>query len=192
MTAVLDPFIPDPDVRSRHETRVKAPADLVQDVARDFDMQSIPIVHAIFWLRTKLMGAKGPAPSRGSGLVASTQSIGWDVLLDEPGRAYVSGASCQPWKADVVFSPIPAERFADYAEPDRVKIAWSLETEVVEPTLTRFATETRVVATDEPARAHFRQYWRTFRMGILTIRWLLVPGIRREAERRWRGGHKAP
>jgi hypothetical protein len=186
MADLLDAFAPTPDVHGRHATLVRAPADLVLEVARDFDMQSIPLVRAIFWLRAKLMRAKAAAPARGAGIVASTQALGWGVLLDEPGRAYLSGSACQPWLADVVFSPIPPERFATYAEPDRVKIAWSLEVEAVEPALTRFSTETRVVATDEQARAKFRRYWRAFGIGIMMIRLLLVPAVRREAERRWR------
>jgi hypothetical protein len=186
MSALLDPFLPEPDVCEQHATLVRAPADLVLDVARGLDMQSIPAVHSIFWLRSTLMGAKDTASGKGVGLVALTRGLGWGVLLDQPGRAYVSGAACQPWKADVVFTPIPPEAFAAYAEPDRVKIVWSLETEALEPELTRLSTETRVAATDEQARAEFLRYWRFARFGIVAIRRLLLPAVRREAERRWR------
>jgi hypothetical protein len=185
MSVLLDRFIPRPDVRERHATLVRAPAGLVLEVAREFDLQEIPIVHAIFWLRAKLLRAKTPPPARGMGLVALTQRIGWGVLVDQPG-AYVSGAACRPWQADVVFSGIPVEQFVAYAEPDQVKIVWSLETEALEPTLTRLATETRVVATDEHARAKFRRYWRVFGIGIVLIRWLVLPAVRRRAERQWR------
>jgi hypothetical protein len=54
--------------------------------------------------------------------------------------------------ANVGFVAIPAERFAAYAEPDQVKIAWTLEAEALGPARTRFAHETRVVATDAGAR----------------------------------------
>lgn len=183
--ALLDPFIPDPDVRERHQVRVRAPAALVDEVAREFDMQSVPLIRGIFWLRTKLLGAS-EAPAPGAGLVAATRSYGWGVLLDSPGEAYVSGAACQPWLADVVFSAIPPEAFAAYAEPDRVKIAWSIESEALGPARTRLSSETRVVGTDAAARVRFRRYWRLFGAGILMIRWLLLPAVRREAERRWR------
>ena len=49
---------------------------------------------------------------------------------------------------------------------------------------TRFATETRAAATDEASRAKFRRYWRFAGPGILLIRKLLLPAVRREAERR--------
>src|SRR5262249_7882763 len=76
-----------------------------------------------------------------------------------PGRMLIAGACCQPWLPNVVFTPIPPERFAAYAEPDRVKIAWTLETEPLGTALTQFSTETRAVATDDQARAKFRRYW---------------------------------
>jgi hypothetical protein len=42
------------------------------------------------------------------------------------------------------------------------------------------------VATDAPARARFRRYWRWARFGIVSIRLLLLPAVRRAAERQWR------
>lgn len=187
MAAVIDSFIPQPDVRERHETVVRAPAELVLEVARRFDVQSIPLVRTIFWLRGKLLRAKAPASARPKGLdTDALRAMGWGVLAEVPGRSFVAGAACQPWQADVVFTPIAPDRFAAYVEPDRVKIAWTLEVEALGPALSRFATETRAVATDAQARAKFRRYWRYAGIGILAIRWLLVPAVRRQAEGRRR------
>jgi hypothetical protein len=118
--------------------------------------------------------------------VPESMTSRWGLLAEQPGQFFVAGAACQPWQADVVFTPIAPALFASYALPDRVKIAWTLETEALGPAVTRFATETRAAATNGPSRARFRRYWRFARIGIVAIRWLLVPGIRREAERRWR------
>jgi hypothetical protein len=186
----LDRFIPRPDVRERHETTVHAPAELVLDVARGFDPQSIPTVRAIFRLRAKAMGATEDRDDLPKGLVPWTLSMGWGALADEPGRFFAAGASCQPWKADVVFTPITPGAFESFAEPDRVKIAWTLEAEPVGTATCRFASETRAVATDSAAREKFRRYWRVARFGIVAIRWLLLPRVRREAERRWRSAGK--
>jgi hypothetical protein len=183
--SLIDRFIPRADVRERHETIVRAPAAVVLDVARNFNLQSIPLVRAIFWLRAKLMRAKVPGTAP-QGLVAETVGMGWGVLHDETERTFIAGAACQPWQADVIFTPIPASQFAAYAEPDRVKIVWTLEVEREAAELTRFATETRVCATDERARGKFRRYWRIYGFGIVIIRWLLMPAIRRQAERQWR------
>jgi hypothetical protein len=85
----------------------------------------------------------------------------------------------------VKFVAIPAEDFAGYAEPGMVKIAWSLEAIETAPNVTRFAQETRAVATDAATRAKFLRYWRWARFGIVAIRLLMLPAVRREAERRW-------
>ncbi|MFL5495382.1 MAG: hypothetical protein ACJ8DC_13445 [Gemmatimonadales bacterium] len=184
MPAVFDTFLPTSDVRERHEIVVRAPAELVFQVARRFDMLSVPLVHAIFWLRAKVMRARHAGQPRLVRLdSASLVQMGWGVLVEEPGRLFIAGAACQPWRADVVFAPVAPAEFAAYAAPDSVKIAWSLETQPLGAGSTRLATETRAVGTDAGARAKFRRYWRWARVGIVAIRWLLLPAIRREAER---------
>lgn len=192
MSAEIDRFIPAPDVRERHVVTVRAPAGLVYQTAREFDMQSIPIVRAIFWLRATAMGARRDrADAAGLGTEALLR-MGWGTLVEEPGRLLIAGARCQPWLANVVFTPIAPDEFAAYAEPDQVKIAWTLEAQPLETALTRFATETRAVVTDDGARAKFRRYWRTARFGIVAIRLLLLPAVRLEAEKRWRATGGAP
>lgn len=191
MPSALDPFLPRFDVRERYQTIVRAPADLVLETARGFDMRSIPLVSAIFWLRATVLRGR-PEERRPGGLdTDALRAMGWGVLAEAPGRLFVAGAVCQPWQADVVFTPIPPDLFAAYADPDRVKIAWTLEAEALAPDRTRLATETRALATDAQARAKFRVYWRLFGIGILAIRWLVVPAVRREAERRWRARERS-
>jgi hypothetical protein len=183
---LIERFIPRADHGGRHETLVRAPADLVFEVAWNLDMQSSRVARAIFWLRGKLLRA-GPAPPRRSvGLVAETTELGWGLLACRPGRELVMGAVTQPWLADVVFRAVPPEDFAAFAEPEMVRIVWTLEAQPLGPALTRFRTETRVVATDEAARKKFQRYWRMFGIGILLIRLLMLPKLRREAERRYR------
>lgn len=184
--ALLDRYIPRPDVTERHGITIKAPPDIVLDVARGFDMQSIPLVRAIIWLRARMLGARGAPVRPATGLVPEMLALGWGPLEDVPGRWFVAGASCRPWHADVVFTPIPPHQFATFSAPDRVKIAWTLEARPLDSGTTRFVTETRAVATDEVARVKFRRYWSRFGIGVAAIRWLMLPALRREAERRRR------
>jgi len=177
------------DVRERHAVTVRAPGPLVYEVARAFDVQSLPLVQALFWLRGRFMGSR-PAPRMTQGFIEETRALGWECLLERPGELYVSGAACRPWLADVTFEGIPAARFATFAQPDRVKIAWTIECHAQGPALTELASETRALATDGEARRRFLQYWSWARFGIVSIRWLLLPAIRRRAEalHRARGG----
>ncbi len=183
----LDRFIPQPDVRERFEISIRAPAGLVMDVASNFDMQSLPLVKAIFWLREKVLRSSRHASRRPQSILEEMQALGWGLLAEQRGRLVICGARCQPWLANVTFSAVNADDLEAYAEPGQVKIAWTLETEELGPTLTRFAQETRAAATDEAARTRFLRYWRWARFGIISIRLLLLPAIRRDAERRWAG-----
>jgi len=127
MPSPLDPFIPAPDARERFAVTVRAPAALVYDVACAFDMQSIFAVRTIFRMRERIMGSR-PGVRVPRGLVAELEELGWGCLLERPGELFVGGAVCQPWLADVKFRAVPPEKFAAFADPDLVKIAWTLET----------------------------------------------------------------
>jgi len=182
----IERFTPAWDVRTYHEMIVQAPANTVFAVAEHFDLQSSPVVRAIFWLRGKILGASNQPPRRPVGLVEETKSLGWGELTRRPGRELVMGAVTQPWVADVKFTAVPPDDFLGYAEPGHVKIVWTLEAVPIEPTLTLFRTETRVRATDLAARQTFMKYWRFARFGIELIRWLHLPALRRAAELQYR------
>ena len=95
---LIERFMPRAHHGSRHEISVRAPATLVFDTACNHDIQSHPVVRAIFWLREKLLRME-PAPARrATGIVAETMSLGWGVLAERPGRELVMGAVTQPWK----------------------------------------------------------------------------------------------
>lgn len=180
----LDEFIPAPDVCERFTHEVDAPAAFVMDTAREFDMQSLPSVQAIFRLREVVTGS-GHVNRAPRGLVTDMLQLGWGLLRDDPGRVFVAGAICQPWQPQVRFRPIAPGAFLTHSEPDHVKIAWTLETTPLGDARCRFSHETRVVATDEAARVRFRRYWRWARVGIVAIRWIMLPAIARRAEQRY-------
>lgn len=178
----IDRFMPAWEIRTEHEIIVQAPAATVFAVAEHFDLQSIPLVRAIFWLRSKILRASSTAPRRPAGLVEETKALGWGELARRPARELVMGAVTQPWLADVTFTAVAPDDFLAYGEPGRVKIAWTIEALPIEPALTLLRTETRVRATDLAARERFFRYWRFARFGILLIRWLHLPAVRRAAE----------
>ena len=194
---LIESFIRHADVAETHEILVRAPADLVFDVARNLDLLSIPLVHSIFWLREKLFRSKNERRYHPRGIVAETMALGWGILAERPQRELVMGAVTQPWVADVKFHAIPPGQFSNFAEPDLVKIAWTLEVEPINAEVTRFRTQTRVLATDDDARKKFRRYWRLTGPGIILIRRLANRAIRRESERqracygKGRGEHAA-
>src|SRR5262249_37289871 len=149
------------------------------------DIQSIRLVRAIFWLRSKLLRSAA-MERKATALVREMKAIGWGVLTLQPDRLIVMGATTQPWQPNPTFKSIPTSEFVAFTNPDQVKIAWTVEVEPMSEEWTRFSSETRAVATDESARRKFRRYWRYVGIGIIAIRRLIGPAIRREAERRYR------
>lgn len=184
--ALLDSYVPAYDVRGRHQIVVHAPAALVMDTAQKFPMESIWLVRTLFRVRAWLLGEKATVPANPAGLVEQLTAGGWQKLAEVPGRYLIAGASCRPWEADPGFSPVGKQPFAEFSAPDRVKIAWTLETTEISPGLTRFATETRAVATDGESQKRFKRYWRKFGAGIILIRLVLLPAVRRRAEKLWK------
>jgi len=185
MRSPLDQFVPAPDVCERFERRIVAPARLVMRTAYDLDMQSIWLIRTIIKWRKFILGGT-PDDRRSMGLVEETRNLGWGTLIEVPNELLVCGAVCQPWFGDVKFTAIPAAEFALYSAPEQVKIVWSLESVAVEQDVTLFVHEVRAVATDDDARRKFMSYWRWARFGIIAIRLLLLPAIRRKAEREFR------
>lgn len=184
MAAVLDAFLPEPDVRKRHAIVVHASAHIVFQVARHFDMQSVPLVRALFRLRSGLLGSS-PVAVPISLDPDSLLRMGWETLAERLGRIFIAAAACEPWKADVVFTPIPRpvpDICGGRARQDRLDARDGSPGRRAHPP----GNETRAAGTDPAARTRFRRYWRIFGIGIVAIRWLLLPAIRREAERRWR------
>ena len=182
--AFLERFMPTFEVAERRHIAVAAPADITFVVACEADVMESPIIRAIFKARELVLGAQPDPSQRPHGVVTFTKSIGWAVLAEVPGREVVMGAVTQPWNPNVVFRPLTPDEFVRFNEPDYVKIVWTLRVDPVNEHESIFRHETRVATTDSVARAKFRRYWAVFSPGIILIRWLLLPQVRAEAERR--------
>ena len=70
-----------------------------------------------------------------------TKSIGWGVLAEVTGREIVMGAVTQPWRANVVFRPLPPGEFSAFKEPDYVKVVWTLRADPAGTSRSIFRTE---------------------------------------------------
>jgi len=184
---LLDGYMPRYEIVERHHIRVHAPAELtLAAAATGVNLDDSPLIRAVFRLRELALGSVPDRTVRPRGLVPLVQSLGWRLLAERPGKEMVFGAVTEPWKADVVFRPVDPDSFAAFREPGHVKIAWTLRADPITARESIFRTETRAVATDEQARARFRRYWSFVSPGIVSIRWLLLGPLKREAERRAR------
>jgi hypothetical protein len=184
--ALLDRFIPAYEVAERHHVLIDAPADVTFRAAADMYLEQSAIVRAIFRAREWIMRSHAAREPEPRAFLEQMQAIGWGVLAEVPGREIVMGAVTRPWMADVVFRPLPPHEFTAFAEPDYVKIAWTLRSDPIDTATSIFRTETRVVTTDRAARAKFRRYWALASPGIILIRRASLGPLKAEAERRAR------
>ena len=181
---LIDRFLPAPDVRTVHAIQIRATPERVLQVAQEMDLESLGVVRVLFRIRDWLLHARPLPPHVPRGLADQLTTLGWETLAHEPGRQRVFGAVTRPWEGDVRFRPVPPEAFAAFADPGLVKIVWTLEAEPDprRPGETILRTETRAAGTDKDARRRFRRYWRRARHGIVLIRWVLLPAVRRKCE----------
>jgi hypothetical protein len=182
--AALDRVMPRYDIVERHHIDVEAPASVTLAAACGLDMLQSRLVRAMFKGRELLLGSTPDEAQRPRELLALTKALGWGVLAETPGREIVMGAVMQPWKADVVFRALAPGEFAEFHEPEYVKIAWTLRADPRADHASVFRTETRAIATDAVARAKFRRYWSLMSPGIILIRRAMLAPVRDEAERR--------
>ncbi len=181
----LDRFMREHDVVERAHVKIAAPPDVTFATAKEMSLESSRIIRAIFRARELIFRANPAGKPTAKGIVEEMTSIGWGVLAESP-TELVFGAVTQPWHANPVFRPLPPQEFAAFAEPDHVKIAWTLRVDPTADGGSVFRTETRAVATDTTARKKFRLYWSLLSPGIIVIRLAMLPTLKREAELRWR------
>jgi hypothetical protein len=184
--ALLDRFMPTYEVVERHRVLVRAPAETTFAAACEMDLERSRIIRAVFKGREWFMGSEAGPRQKTRAFVPQMLAIGWGRLAELPGREIVMGSVTQPWLADVVFRPLPPERFAAFDDPDHVKIAWTLRVDPAGAGESIFRTETRVTTTDATARRRFRRYWSRIAPGVVLIRWMSLRLVKAEAERRSR------
>ena len=189
--ALLDRFMPVYEVVERHRIRVRAPAAVTFAAMKDSDLSDSSVVRAIFNAREIVLGAARDDRTYPRGIVAQTQALGWAPLAEIPGREIVMGAVTQPWLANVVFRGLPSEAFAAFNDPGYVKIIWTLRADPIGSSASEAITETRVMTTDDFARAQFRRYWSCVSPGVALIRRMSLRLVRNEAERRYRAAGRA-
>jgi hypothetical protein len=190
--SLLDRFMPHYDVVERHHVNVDAPAAVTFEAATEMNLLASPAIRAIFRARELVLRTDPTPPLAPGSFIDQMKAIGWGVLAEVTGREIVMGAVTQPWMGNVVFRALTPAEFAAFAEPDYVKIVWTLRADAIGPVQSMFRTETRVSTTDRVARAKFRRYWSLASPGIVLIRKLSLQPLKADAERRARARATVP
>jgi hypothetical protein len=154
----LDEYLPEYDVRERHECTVQATPELAVAAALGTPVAPDGLVRTLYRLR----GLPG-----GGSVLGSLRAIGLTPLVEEP-DCIVLGAAGRPW------APRSRLEAFDKAGPGQVRIVFDITAAAGAHGGSTLATETRVAAMDAKARRAFRAYWLAVGpfSGLIRRRWL--------------------
>jgi hypothetical protein len=154
------------------------------DALHALDLSRSYVVRVIFGIRTLPSLVRGqPWGAPAGPFVAQALAMGWAMLEEVPGCAFIAGAVTQPWASVVQFRGLPAPAFSAFSDPGFVKIVWGFAVEEGEDAKTRVITETRALATDDRSRRKFRRYWLMGSPGIRLLRRVALRLLRQEVRR---------
>jgi hypothetical protein len=181
---LLDSVLPEFDVAKRHRISIRATRQRVFDAVVRYDFRESRVTQVLMALRgygTRLRRANAQAPAT---LRESLARFGFTPLAEAPGEEIVFGLVGQFWRPSGGLRSLTAAEFATFREPGFAKAAWNLLCRPTEdPAVTELSTETRVTCYGDAAKRKFLLYWRVVERFSGLIRWSLLHGVKRAAER---------
>jgi hypothetical protein len=184
---VIDAQLSVYDVVLTEHVVVDAPPDVVFAAAKNFDFATTqaPLVTALMTLRavpSRLAGRPVPTPQ--TLLLAKDPSAlpGWVLLGEAEGREVAFGAIGTFWKADIKWLDVPADQFADFADPGWGKIACHLLVRPDGPGRSVLSYECRTATTDLASQAQMSRYWWLIRPFVAYILRAVVRTIKTNVE----------
>jgi hypothetical protein len=177
--SALDRLVPTPRLCEVSHVDIAAPPERVWNAVRHGDLGNLPVVRALFALRTRSTDTM----LRIDQLVSTPERPGFSLLVDEPSRTFAVGAIGQVWKLEIPFVYVAnADAFARFADPHQVKVAWAIDVAPLEDGRSRVTFEVRVDATDDATWKKFRAYFAIIGPASRLIRVLLLHALARELE----------
>jgi hypothetical protein len=181
---LLDSILPEFDAAKRHRISIRATRQRVFDAVVRYDFRQSRVTQILMTLRgygTRVRRANAEAPLT---LPESLARFGFTPLAETPGEEIVFGLAGQFWRPSGGLRTLTAAEFAAFREPGFAKAAWNLLCRTTDdPGVTELSTETRVLCYGDAARRKFLLYWRVVERFSGLIRWSLLRGVKRAAER---------
>jgi hypothetical protein len=180
---LLDRWLPEFDVSKRYATRIRASRERVFEEVLRFDFRRSFSTQVLMALRGYAGRSSRTRVDRGGTLPESLARFGFTPLDRDAGRELVFGLVGRFWRLKGDLRTVAAADFQGFREPGFAKAAWNLLLEEDGPGVTRLSTETRILCLGDAARRKFLLYWRVVEPFSGVIRWSLLRGVRRAAER---------
>jgi len=181
---LLDSVFPEFDVAKRHRISIRASRQRVFDALVRYDFGESRVTQVLMALRgygTRVRRANAQAPAT---LPESLARFGFMPLAEAAGEEIVFGLIGQFWRPSGGLRSLTATEFGEFHEPGFAKAAWNLLCRPTDdPGVTELSTETRVLCYGDAARRKFLLYWYVVERFSGLIRWSLLRGVKRAAER---------
>jgi hypothetical protein len=181
---LLDAVLPEYDVSKRHRVSIRASRARVFEELFRYDFGGSRVTRVLMTLRGYGRRTRRAGEGERRTLSESLARFGFTPLGEAPGEELVFGLVGQFWRPSGGLRTVSAAEFAAFREPGFAKAAWNL---LCLPTadagVTELSTETRVVCYGDATRRKFLLYWRVVEQFSGLIRWSLLRGVRRAAER---------
>jgi hypothetical protein len=160
----LDRLIPRPALLELDGVDVAAPAGEAWEALRHGDLGRSALSRALFSLRTLPGRLVGRTPARVAlridDLGSTPARPGFQVLHDEPPAEVVVGAIGKVWRLAIPFVHVAdADRYAAFASPGFVRVAWAIRVAPKGHDRSRVELEVRADATDPASWRKFRLYF---------------------------------
>lgn len=180
-TELLESWLPDFDFVEQHAIMIRSDPSLVYETVRDLDFRDVPVIRALFALRSLPGLLQRPAKKLGMTL-QDLEKSGFRILDEKPAEELVIGVIGKFWKPSGQIVSFQADRFRSFQESGFAKGAWNFRVDQAEDGC-RLSTETRVRCLGEDARRQFGRYW--FFIGPFSglIRTAMLKAIRKKVER---------
>jgi hypothetical protein len=180
---LIDAFLPDYDVRSRHSIGIRSDVARVYECLKTADVNASGVIRTLFAIRgigsRALFKHAERSPITLETLIQNT----FVVLAERPGDEIVLGLIGRPWSPRYEVRQFEPSEFASFAEPGVAKIALNFKLDNAADGV-RLSTQTRVKCSDRASLRKFRLYW-TFTAPFSELVWMemlrLVRGWARRA-----------
>jgi hypothetical protein len=156
--SLIDEFLPQYDVVSRHSIVIRSNAARVYECLKTADVNVSAVVRTLFAIRG--IGSRAlfkQAERRPITLETLTQNS-FVVLAEQPGDEIVLGLIGRPWAPRYEVRQFEPSEFASFAEPGLAKIACNFKLDDAADGV-RLSTQTRVKCLDRASLRKFRLYW---------------------------------
>ena len=177
----LADLMPCPDVTARYQTLVQAPLGRTREALRGADFSQMPLTRVLMGLR-KLGWSRRKATQAGT-QEERLRAAGFIPIPTGSEDEMLLGVAGRFWRPDGgTLCGVTAEELITFERAGFAKAMWNFTMERESESVTRLATETRVVVYGSAARRKFRAYWLLVGPFSGLIRKEMLRLVRRRAE----------